>query len=464
MADDSAEFSESGEFEDGREGGKNDDDEFSYDNSFGDSDASPSKTAEGGAPGARSTVVQNQPYDEAVDLSSSGSLDESVDTQDGGATGARPAAAAAGGRPGGGMGGGGGSGSGSGADEPARGDSPPRADESTGGEYPHDERDAEIPGGRAGSPPASSSGAGAGGGGASGAGAGGSPASSASESSSEEDEEEEGGGGQTAKAAGAYNPAEYAHLQVSSEVRELFQYIGRYKPHNIELDTKLRCFIPDYIPAVGDIDAFLKVGRPDGKPDDLGLKVLDEPSPAQSDATVLDLQLRSISKKSNLDPILVRSIDNADKNPKEITKWINSVNELHRSKPPPQVHYTKAMPDIESLMQVWPEEVEDLLGKITLPSADMEMDIKEYAATICAIMDIPVYTSTVQSLHVLFTLYSEFKTNAHFLAMQSGVGGGMGGGMSMSGTGTMTFGGGGGAGGGGGEVMTMGTDFSESKG
>ena len=48
-------------------------------------------------------------------------------------------------------------------------------------------------------------------------------------------------------------------MDVSSEIRELFGYIGRYKPHNIELETKLKCFIPDYIPAVGEIDAFIKV-------------------------------------------------------------------------------------------------------------------------------------------------------------------------------------------------------------
>ena len=26
-------------------------------------------------------------------------------------------------------------------------------------------------------------------------------------------------------------------------------------------------------------------------------------------------------------------------------RWVDSINELHRSKPPPQVHYTKTMPD-----------------------------------------------------------------------------------------------------------------------
>jgi len=46
---------------------------------------------------------------------------------------------------------------------------------------------------------------------------------------------------------------------VSEEVKDLFSYIGRYKPHTIELDTRLKPFIPEYIPAVGDIDEFLKV-------------------------------------------------------------------------------------------------------------------------------------------------------------------------------------------------------------
>ena len=70
---------------------------------------------------------------------------------------------------------------------------------------------------------------------------------------------------------------------MSDEIKELFQYIGRYKPHSATIDSKLKPFIPDYIPAIGDIDEFIKVPRPDGKPDDLGLKVLDEPAAKQSD-------------------------------------------------------------------------------------------------------------------------------------------------------------------------------------
>ncbi|KAL4088461.1 hypothetical protein PRIC1_012881 [Phytophthora ramorum] len=216
--------------------------------------------------------------------------------------------------------------------------------------------------------------------------------------------------------AGGYKDSDYAHLKVSHEIRELFQYIGRFKAQEIELETRLKCFIPEYIPAVGDMDAFLKVPRPDDQADQLGLKMLDEPSLNQSDATVLDLQLRSTSKKKHGD-IVVRSIENAEKSPREIDRWIKSIADLHRTKPPPQVHYTKTMPDIESLMQVWPEEFEELLSKTILPSADLDMGLEQYVRVICALLDIPVHKNVYESLHVLFTLYLEFRSNQHFMPL-----------------------------------------------
>ena len=41
-------------------------------------------------------------------------------------------------------------------------------------------------------------------------------------------------------------------------MKELFEYIQRYKPQKIDLDTKLKPFVPEYIPSVGEVDAFLK--------------------------------------------------------------------------------------------------------------------------------------------------------------------------------------------------------------
>ncbi|KAJ4942227.1 hypothetical protein JOQ06_012093 [Pogonophryne albipinna] len=114
---------------------------------------------------------------------------------------------------------------------------------------------------------------------------------------SDEFDEDEARGVQSGPPEGAYDPADYANLPVTTEIRELFQYITRYSPQCIELEHSLKPFIPDFIPAVGDIDAFLKVPRPDGKEDSLGLLFLDEPSVKQSDPTVLSLWLSEESKQ-----------------------------------------------------------------------------------------------------------------------------------------------------------------------
>lgn len=230
---------------------------------------------------------------------------------------------------------------------------------------------------------------------------------------------------------GAYNSKDYANLNVASDVRDLFQYIDRYKPQEVELDTPLKCFIPEYIPAIGELDPFLKVSmkarmtvyslfkffqvpRPDTKEDGNGLKYLDEPSSHQSDPTVLELQLRAKSKKLQYGDVVVRSIENADKNPQKIEKWIQDINDLHRSKPPPQVNYKKNMPDIDKLMEAWPEEFEALLASTPLPSPDLDLSLGEYSKILCSILDIPVYDNPIESLHLMFSLYVDFKNNPHF--------------------------------------------------
>lgn len=49
--------------------------------------------------------------------------------------------------------------------------------------------------------------------------------------------------------------------------------------------------------------------------------MLDEPSTLQSDPTVLDLQLRAASKRAGVEPALVRSLEHAASNPKEVSWW-----------------------------------------------------------------------------------------------------------------------------------------------
>lgn len=69
------------------------------------------------------------------------------------------------------------------------------------------------------------------------------------------------------------------------------------------MDYKFKPFVPEFLPAVGDIDAFLKVVPPETTLTgelfndnlQLGLTVLDEPASNQSDPALLHLQLRATS-------------------------------------------------------------------------------------------------------------------------------------------------------------------------
>ena len=176
------------------------------------------------------------------------------------------------------------------------------------------------------------------------------------------------------------------------------------------------------------MDAFIKVPRPDKKEEELGLKFLDEPAASQSDPTVLELQLRAMTKKLQYGDVVVRSIENASKNPTAIDKWIQNISDLHRSKPPPQVHYRRNMPDIDTLLDVWPEEFETMLETLKLPSPDLDLSLLEYSKILCAILDIPVYDNPIESLHQLFSLFMDFRNNPHLQARDLDIGDRNGGG------------------------------------
>lgn len=94
---------------------------------------------------------------------------------------------------------------------------------------------------------------------------------------------------------------------------------------------------------------------------------------------------------------------------KTIDRWIKDVSDLHRAKPPPMVRYTNPMPDLDSLMQEWPQSVEMLLRKDGFPTHKLRCSLAEYVDIACAVFDIPVYEQRVQSLHVLFSLYIAVK-------------------------------------------------------
>ena len=218
---------------------------------------------------------------------------------------------------------------------------------------------------------------------------------------------------------GTYNPSDYANLQVANDVKELFEYIQRYKPQKIDLDTKLKPFIPDYVPAVGEVDAFLKMPKPSGDKEDLGITPLDEPALNAEDKTVLELKYVQTKNVVRATPMNVDSIEGADKKSKEITRWINNVQDLHKTRPPPTVNYTKQMPDFDHLMSEFHPEMENAMRQLSFPGPEIDMHTADYARLVCAMLDIPVHKlannkSIVESLHVLFTLFSEFRQNQHF--------------------------------------------------
>ena len=264
------------------------------------------------------------------------------------------------------------------------------------------------------------------------------------EEEEEEEDDDDDSGHSFPTLPGEYNPNDFLDLNVSPEIQQLFAYIQRYQPHDIELDTPLKCFIPSYLPSVGEIDAFVKIPRPrftpvsekhekdsdsqnknqnEGPPkkqqpeeerDELGLKVLDEPALHQSDAAVIELQLRVLHKKKygSQENALVRSIEAASQNPHEIDRWISNMEQLHQSKPQAEVHYSQNFPIMEELMAPWPEEWEDKIrnGDLKLPDPDLDLSLEEYAKVLCVLLDIPVYEgSLIESVHMMMSLFLHLK-------------------------------------------------------
>lgn len=77
------------------------------------------------------------------------------------------------------------------------------------------------------------------------------------------------------------------------------------------------------MPAIGEVDAFLKIPRPDGKDEVLGFEKIDEPALNLSKKSYLDLLIREFYKGKARDLTrVVHSIENAHKNEKLVNGWI----------------------------------------------------------------------------------------------------------------------------------------------
>ncbi|CAF5207731.1 unnamed protein product, partial [Rotaria magnacalcarata] len=115
----------------------------------------------------------------------------------------------------------------------------------------------------------------------------------------------------------------------------------------------------------------------------------------------------------------IRRVSNADKNPKAIEEWVHNISKLQKAKTVDTIQYRKPMPDIDSLMQEWPVQFEELLKETSVPPADVDTDLATYVDIACSLLDIPVYESRIPSLNALFTLYLGFKNSEHFKAIMN---------------------------------------------
>ncbi|XP_037825930.1 intraflagellar transport protein 46 homolog [Lucilia sericata] len=168
-------------------------------------------------------------------------------------------------------------------------------------------------------------------------------------------------------------PDKWEHLALDPEIKELFPYILKYTPQHIETPYHLQPFIPEYVPAVGDVDAFLKVTEPPLlKPQrskemqehlqKLGLYFLDEPSGTQSEPSLLNMKLRSAltGSSKNSRSTSAQMVPFA-KSTKDIDKWINEVEQVHMSQ---SVYDAQPRKDIENMIIDWPRSYAEATGAV----------------------------------------------------------------------------------------------------
>lgn len=164
--------------------------------------------------------------------------------------------------------------------------------------------------------------------------------------------------------------------------------------------------------------------KPNGDEEDLGITQLDEPCLNPTDDKVLEMKYIQIKKTDGVAPtkMSVRQIENAENNHKEINNWINNVTELHKGRPPATVNYTKQMPDFDKLMEEWSPGMERALQENHFPGPDIAMSTTDYARVMMAMLGIPVHKNdkaVIEGLHLMFSLYQEFRDNEHFKQMQN---------------------------------------------
>ena len=206
------------------------------------------------------------------------------------------------------------------------------------------------------------------------------------------------------------------------ELQQLFSKISDFQPSELEIMPHYKPFLPELKAAIGEIDAFIKIPRPDDDVDELGLTVLDEPSIGQMDPIILKMELREKFGHNTPMNEMIGELKHKDlESPKALNSFMESIEEIHRNRPPPSMKYTYKMPELEELMEMWPDEIEEMLKSVPIPGADLDLSVEEYVRVICAILDIPVKRNIIESLHHLFALFAQFEGNQYFQSQNVGM-------------------------------------------
>eukprot|EP00127_Corallochytrium_limacisporum_P001937 Clim_evm92s88 gene=Clim_evmTU92s88 len=102
-------------------------------------------------------------------------------------------------------------------------------------------------------------------------------------------------------------------------------------------------------------------------------------------------------KASSIVPMTVQAVANPVKQPKTVDSWIMT-----------------EMPDVEDLMQELPSEVQEAIARSRVPDESLAVDLPDFVRIAYSLVDIPVHENVIESLHLLFSLFLEFRDSQHF--------------------------------------------------
>jgi hypothetical protein len=123
---------------------------------------------------------------------------------------------------------------------------------------------------------------------------------------------------------------------------------------------------------------------------------------------------------SNYNPSGGHKLQTAIKNTLAIDQWIETVYNLHRSKPVVSFEYSHPMPSMDETFSIFPETMREALeasenengdGLETSLDPTLDVSLEDYIRMVCAILDIPVRDGyLIESLHYLFHAYVEVRS------------------------------------------------------